>query len=799
MKNMMRTNDVTLNPRDRLAGVLIKLSAAWIYSFSLSQLTLQLNKVTFSPLAAGLLILAVLILLALLTWQRYGLLVLAVLLGAGALIGWLDYSRFERLIQKLILAAQAWLTWLWNRQILQTGGTEAQLQTLGWVIVVGTAILAYLAAARFNWPFLLFIILALTAFLGYTLPAGRTYPWIFLAGLVVVAAWARHQTGTYAQLGSERHRQQARFMLQATPVAAVGLALALLLGGLLPATFFRSSRMERLTLDLLDLLSAENPMPKSFEGFSIQIAGYYPYVGRLGGAVTLSKDPVLEVSGYQGGMLLRGSTSAYYSGYSWSHEQDTVSIRFGNPVRAADQLAVFETDLPDMTRYPRYPEGIEDIIYYGIKPIEQPIHTLFLAGRPLEAANLTDRLSSFFFDRSGTLFAKYAVLPGETVQLTAKRILTGNTIFTGFAAACRESATDAERARLAAAGDRYLQLPLLREYEKGGQVYNLVQQLTRGINEPYDRCLKLAEYLESHCQYKLDVPEPPRDAEFVRWFLDKQEGYCVYFATALTMMCRLADVPARYAEGYYAPPTVAEGGIRVLSGEYAHAWTEVYLSGIGWVTLDATPGGPVWNNAGEQPTPSISSRPTMSPPSATPNQPTLTPRPAGESNRLAVWFMIVLAALPLILGGIFVVWKIAAWRMIHHVRRLRRHLRDDRLVIRCYWQEIQAILLLLGDGRRPGESPRGLITRILDTTHWLDEQPDEAAEVLVFIEEVLYSTHMPDETAAGRTARLVQRLDALLKARKGRLHFLLRRILAARWPVRGGAAGDIQTAGDLIS
>ena len=50
----------------------------------------------------------------------------------------------------------------------------------------------------------------------------------------------------------------------------------------------------------------------------------------------------------------------------------------------------------------------------------------------------------------------------------------------------------------------------------------------------------------------------------------------------------MAGLPARYVEGYLAQPN--DSGEALVTGMDAHAWTEVYFSGFGWLTFDATPG-----------------------------------------------------------------------------------------------------------------------------------------------------------------------------------------------------------------
>ncbi|WP_162866228.1 transglutaminase-like domain-containing protein, partial [Klebsiella pneumoniae] len=56
-----------------------------------------------------------------------------------------------------------------------------------------------------------------------------------------------------------------------------------------------------------------------------------------------------------------------------------------------------------------------------------------------------------------------------------------------------------------------------------------------------------------------------QSADFVDSFLfEIQEGYCDYFSTALVMMARSLDIPARWVKGY-APGQAAFGEDMALS------------------------------------------------------------------------------------------------------------------------------------------------------------------------------------------------------------------------------------------
>ena len=70
----------------------------------------------------------------------------------------------------------------------------------------------------------------------------------------------------------------------------------------------------------------------------------------------------------------------------------------------------------------------------------------------------------------------------------------------------------------------------------------------------------------------------------------KKMGY--YVATAAEAF-RAYGIPTRYVEGYYLSGDDIHSeasGINKLTGADAHAWVEVYFDGVGWLSLDVTPG-----------------------------------------------------------------------------------------------------------------------------------------------------------------------------------------------------------------
>lgn len=120
-----------------------------------------------------------------------------------------------------------------------------------------------------------------------------------------------------------------------------------------------------------------------------------------------------------------------------------------------------------------------------------------------------------------------------------------------------------------------------KDYDNGNDgIYSAVSYVRKRLSE-------LAAYSE-------EIDEIPEEEEPIRWFLTKEhKGNAVWYASAATMAFRAHGIPARYVEGYYiskeAVSRNADGALSV-SGRQAHAWVEIYFDGIGWLSVDVTPG-----------------------------------------------------------------------------------------------------------------------------------------------------------------------------------------------------------------
>ncbi len=134
---------------------------------------------------------------------------------------------------------------------------------------------------------------------------------------------------------------------------------------------------------------------------------------------------------------------------------------------------------------------------------------------------------------------------------------------------------------------KYLQIP----DELPQRVKDLAASLVVSEVNDYDKAKAIERYVAGKYVYNLDVRSTPRNRDFVDYFLfDQQEGYCSYFASAMTILARCAGLPARYVEGYMLPPEPTEDrrDMYIVTNMQAHAWVEIYFEGYGWLPFEPT-------------------------------------------------------------------------------------------------------------------------------------------------------------------------------------------------------------------
>ncbi|MDP1655818.1 MAG: DUF3488 and transglutaminase-like domain-containing protein [Hylemonella sp.] len=71
------------------------------------------------------------------------------------------------------------------------------------------------------------------------------------------------------------------------------------------------------------------------------------------------------------------------------------------------------------------------------------------------------------------------------------------------------------------------------------------------------------------------------------WF-DRKQGFCEHIASSFVILMRASGIPARIVTGYQGGARNTVDDFWVVRQSDAHAWTEVWLAGQGWLRVDPT-------------------------------------------------------------------------------------------------------------------------------------------------------------------------------------------------------------------
>jgi transglutaminase-like putative cysteine protease len=92
---------------------------------------------------------------------------------------------------------------------------------------------------------------------------------------------------------------------------------------------------------------------------------------------------------------------------------------------------------------------------------------------------------------------------------------------------------------------------------------------------------------EQDFYYTLEPP-PLGSNPVDRFLFDTRRGFCEHYASAFAVLMRSVGIPTRIVLGYQGGELNPIGGHLIVRQSDAHAWTEVWLDGEGWVRVDPT-------------------------------------------------------------------------------------------------------------------------------------------------------------------------------------------------------------------
>jgi len=136
--------------------------------------------------------------------------------------------------------------------------------------------------------------------------------------------------------------------------------------------------------------------------------------------------------------------------------------------------------------------------------------------------------------------------------------------------------------------DNYMKLP----DAVTDRMYSLAEEITDGRSNDYFKAKAIEQYLKKFYEYDKSVPENESGDCYIDTFLfETKKGSCMHFASAAAILARCIDIPSRVVTGFAVHYKEAEGKNvkHYVAGSDGHAWTEVYIKGVGWMKLEPTP------------------------------------------------------------------------------------------------------------------------------------------------------------------------------------------------------------------
>lgn len=166
--------------------------------------------------------------------------------------------------------------------------------------------------------------------------------------------------------------------------------------------------------------------------------------------------------------------------------------------------------------------------------------------------------------------------------------------------------------------------------EDSGLVPMISGELNKRVGErdsdaarAYIRACVVADFLRDNYTYSLTAPIDPDDP-VMSFLTEVKSGHCSLYASAMTLIMRELGVPARYCTGFAVDPANS-GSPVTLRSKNLHAWCEVYIGQLGWVTFDPTSSSIYSNNNPAPPstsvTSSVSAQTSSTPPRTTVSEP----------------------------------------------------------------------------------------------------------------------------------------------------------------------------------
>lgn len=130
-----------------------------------------------------------------------------------------------------------------------------------------------------------------------------------------------------------------------------------------------------------------------------------------------------------------------------------------------------------------------------------------------------------------------------------------------------------------------LKIPLNSNPETLQMGKNLAQR----FNKQEDIVSHVLQYFnQQQFHYTLRPPLTPGFNPVDQFLFNTKRGFCEHYASSFTLLMRAAGIPARVVLGFQGGTINPLNNIMTVRNSDAHAWSEVWFEGRGWVRVDPT-------------------------------------------------------------------------------------------------------------------------------------------------------------------------------------------------------------------
>ncbi|HEX6275698.1 MAG TPA: DUF3488 and transglutaminase-like domain-containing protein [Polyangiaceae bacterium] len=412
------------------------------------------------------------------------------------------------------------------------------------------------------------IVLALLHLIaGTVLGSGLTYGLCFLGflvvtpGALVLSHLRREVEGNYRQGARDRTGLPVdvpRILRSRRVIGRQFLVLTCLLS--VPIFVFTAVLFVLFPRVGLSFLWLNHSRTERMVGFSERVD--------LGGVGRLRSDPTIVMRVEPPGLgvsppprvalYLRGAAFDRYDGRAWSRNSTSRDT-------SLDQAGAF-------VRIKRFHDASRDrVMRIDLEPIDPPV--VFL---PLDAVAVEVVSTSPGLDRTPPRLFKGpdGVLRYQSAD---QRGLRYDVSIANAPEPSRAELESDERLR-------YLALP-----ELPPRIAELAESWTAGATDALTRARIVESKLRKGYRYDLDSPSGGAKNPLDDFLFNSKRGHCEFYSTAMTVMLRTLDVPARNVTGFVGGTFNRFSRSYVVRQGDAHSWVEVWVDGAGWTRFDPTP------------------------------------------------------------------------------------------------------------------------------------------------------------------------------------------------------------------